>query len=410
MADTFFDPDWTGTQSGTFTEPYVSWAGRSLGAGNRWLMKYGTTTTAVLNPTTGGASGNRATIGVYDHLTGNMMTDVKGGARIYTPGQTQSVYIGVTKTYITLTGFEICGANDYCIYKDSDAIDTEQHFWVENCILYDSLGSGADIRGRYNKVMNCDVHSNDNDGLFFVGNDAEVGWCRVWNNARAGSTGDGVQFYNSSNFDVHDSDIEHLAASKQALIANFDGGAPGTTGGTIVNTRMTCAQYVSGVTLADQKTLMLVNPGATVTGCEIIGGQYGAFLQGANGVLEDCLLVVSGSGAVVGVAIRASDVAVLRNTVIGRSDQGGAYGIDHSDSAYTGVTIHNNALKGWARGIRTTTSGFTYSHNAFENCTIRNSNSGGTEGTAGTGDVVGDFQLSPSFRPLPGSPLLNAGI
>lgn len=409
MATTYFDPTWGGEQLGTLAKPYVSWAGRTMALGSTWGLRYGTTTTAPLAPFgDGGAEGTRRLIGVYEPMTGAIMDDVKGGAFIDATGLTQGVYIGPARAYITISGFDIFGANSYCIYKDSAAVTTEQHIWVENCNLHDSLGMGADLRGKGNKVLNTDVHDNNSDGLFIGGNDAEIGWCKVWGNARVGATGDGVQFYNSSNFNIHDTDIEHLAPSKQALIANFDS-VPATTGGQIINTRMVCRQYVAGVTLADQKTMMIVNPGVTVRGCIIEGGQYGAFLQGPNITLEDSLIVVNGSGLVVGVAIRQSGVKVHRSTVIGRTDQAGAYGIDHSSTTYTGVDINNNVLRGWGKAIRTMVSGASYSRNAFENNGVNNSTSAGLEGAPGTGDLLGDLMLSESYRPMAGSILIGAG-
>lgn len=410
MADTFVDPSAVSNGNGTFETPYNTWTGRSVSAGNRVLQKYGTTTTTPIAPTGNGTAGSRAVIGVYDHITGAFMDGVVGGAFVDATGDSYGIGLGAARTYVTVTGFEVFGGTNYGILKESTASSSSeaQHCWVVNCILRNSLSVGADLRGAGNKVLNCQIYDNNSDGLFIRGDDMEVGWSTFRNNGLGGAVGDGIQFVDSSNFFVHDSDIDHRVPSKQALICTVDL-VPGTAGGRVLNTRMACSQFVDGETLADQKTCLILSPSVTVRRCTIEGGQYGAFMQAADGVLEDCLLVVTGSGSVVGAAIRAAGVAVRRNTVIGRDDQGGAYGIDHSSSSYTGVTIYGNALKGWARGIRTTTSGFLYSHNAFENCGVRNSNSAGNEGAAGTGDKVGDLRLSAGYRPRPGSPLLLAG-
>lgn len=407
MADTYIDPSATSNGSGTLASPYNTWAGRSASGASRLLQRYGTTTTVPIAPTGNGTAGSRAIIGVYEPMTGAFMDGVKGGAFVDATGQSYGIGLGAARTYVTVTGFEVFGGTNYGILKESTASSSTeaQHNWVENCILRASLGVGADLRGLGNKVRNCDVYGNASDGLFIVGDSFELGHSRLWGNGLTNAEGDCVQIRDGSAFWIHDSDLDHsLSPYKQAFIATLEN-VLGTTGGTIERSRIACAQFVDGVTAADQKTLQILTPGVIVRQCDIEGGQFGAYMQGANGVLEDCLLIVTGAGAVVGVAIREDGVAVRRNTIIGE----GAYGIDHSSADYTGVTVNGNALKGWAAGIRTHT-GATYSHNGFEDCAIRNANSGGTEGSAGTGDKTGDLGLSAGYALLPGSQLLGAGV
>jgi hypothetical protein len=407
MADTFIDPDATVNGDGSFETPYNTWTGRSVSAGNRVLQKYGTTSTVAIAPTGNGTAAARAVIGVYHPDTGEWMEDVVGGAAVNATGKSYGIGLGAARTYVTVAGFEVYGGDDYGILKESTASSSTeaQHCWIVNCILRDSLGVGADLRGVGNKVINCQIHGNASDGLFIRGNGFEMDLTRLWNNGIVGDAGDGVQLIDASDFYIHDSDIDHQVPSKQGLICT-ENVVVGTAGGLVVNTRIACTQYESGVTLAEQKTVQIFTPGVTLRGCTIEGGQFGAYMQGANGVLEDCLVLVTGSGATVGVAIREDGVAVWRNTVIGA---GGAYGIDHSSADYTGVTINGNGLKGWAAGSRTHT-GATYSHNGFEDCTIRNANSAGTEGAAGTGDVVGDLGLNASYVPAVGSAVDGTGL
>lgn len=404
---TFVDPSAATNGDGTLATPYNTWTGRSFPADGRLLQKWGTTTTTPIAPTGNGTAAQRAVVGVYHPDTGAWMEDVVGGAFVDATGTSYGIGLGEARTYVTVSGFEVYGGDDYGILKLSTASSSTeaQHNWLVNCILRDSLGVGADLRGLGNKVINCQIYGNASDGLFIVGDNFELDETSLWRNGLTNSDGDCVQLRDSSNFYIHDSDLDHSASLfKQALICTLQDVA-GTTGGLVLNTRIACAQYVSGVTAADQKTLQILTPGVKVRRCTIEGGQFGAYMQGVGGTLEDSLLIVTGSGAVVGVAIREDGVSVRRNTVIGG---GGAYGIDHSATDFTGVTINDNGVKNWAAGIRTHT-GATYLHNGFEDCLIRNATSLGEEGTAGTGDVE-SLGLSAGYEPIDGSALLNAGV
>lgn len=411
MTYVYFDPGRASNGNGSFATPYNTPASYTYAPGNRYLQRWGSTWPGTIGPTAGGTVDNRMIFGVYDPVTGAHMDGVKGGAFVDATGQTYGFNITASRSYITLSGLEIYGSTAANVFKGSSSSDPDdaQFCWLEHCILRDSRGAGADMRGRGHKITNTDVIDNDFDGLFIRGNDLQILTSRVANNGRVGTTGDCLQLVDSSNFLISRTVIDHsLSNSKQAFLSSYEFHSP--SGGRIEYCDISCPQHVAGVTLAEQKTVQIRTPGVTVHGCNISGGQYGVYWEGIDGTLSACALLISGSGSVVGVAIRGSGLDVENNDIVGNTARGNVYGIDHSSSAFTSTKIYNNTLRGWSKGIRTMTSGFLYSHNGFENVGIRNANSAGTEGAAGTGDVVGNLKMSARQILLPNSPLVGTGL
>ena len=65
-ANVYIDPTWGGTESGTFAEPYDSWADVTITAGNDYRQKCGTTeTVTAMSITADGTSENHIIIGAY---------------------------------------------------------------------------------------------------------------------------------------------------------------------------------------------------------------------------------------------------------------------------------------------------------------------------------------------------------
>lgn len=414
MATFYVDPTWTGTKSGTLAQPYDSWATVAAlppTAGNKYLQKRGTTWAGSLGPLgTGGTAGNEITFGVYEPATGEQVRGVKGAASINATGQSFGINIAQARPYVTVSGLEIYGATSANITKTSTASSsTEAQFLtIEDCILRDGVGVGADLRGRGNRVLRSDINGNGSDGLFIVGDDFELGWCNVKNNGRTNSEGDCAQIRDGSNWYVHHSLLDHSqSAFKQAFLSTLEF-VLGTTGGRMYRCTVLTAQYVAGVT-QPLKTLQVLTPGVTIEACTISGGEYGVVLEADDARLISSVVRVTGSGPAIGVLVKALNVTVQNNTVLGGAGLAGSIGIDHNSATYTGAVIRNNVLTDWQQAIRTAATGAIYSNNAFDRCAVRNSNLAGAEGAAGAGDLVGSLKATPDYRLLPGSPLLTGG-
>ena len=61
----YINPDWEGTESGTFAEPYNSWDDVVISAGNDYRQLCGTTYTGSVTTTAHGTSGDHIIIGAY---------------------------------------------------------------------------------------------------------------------------------------------------------------------------------------------------------------------------------------------------------------------------------------------------------------------------------------------------------
>lgn len=404
MASVYVDPDWPDTGDGTLGNPYKSWSSTTtMTAGNSYLQAEGTTFVGTLGGPlgVGGTAAAPIIIGVYSRADGSQVSR-KGAATINATGQSFGINITSARPYVIVDGLEVFGATSANITKTAATKDESQYCEFRNLILRDGVADGLLANGKGNKVIDCDMYGNGQDGGRFVGDDFEMSGCRMWNNGTTSSDGDCCQLLNCTNPYVHRNIFDHTASIyKQALIHNRDDGA--STGGLIVDNLILCSQYTGGAAL---KSLFCGVPGARFSGNLIEGGEYGAFLEAADIDFTDNTVKVSGSSTVVGVALRGTGVNVARNTVVG-GGSAGSVGIDQSDSDDTGCTITGNAVISWPVGIRT--DGATYSHNAFQDCPVMNGNLASAEGTAGAGDVVGNLGIGANYRPQADSPLIAAG-
>jgi hypothetical protein len=405
MATIHVDPEWPTTGTGTFEDPYKSWASTTtMTAGNSYLQAEGTTFVGTLGGPlgTGGTAAAPIIIGVYSRVDGSQVSR-RGAAAINATGQSFGINITSARPYVIVDGLEIYGATSANITKTAASKSESQYCEFRNLLLHDGIADGLLASGKGNKVIDCHIYGNGQDGARFVGDDLEVSGNHMWGNGTTNVDGDCCQLLNCSNPYVHGNIFDHTASIyKQALIHNRDDGA--STGGLFVDNDILCVQYTGGAAL---KSLFCGVPGAKFSGNRISGGQYGAFLEAADITFASNEVVVSGSSTVVGVALRGTGIDVLGNTVVGGGGDADSIGIDHDNAANTGCTIVGNALLSWPVAIRT--DGATYSHNAFDDCTVRNGDAASAEGTAGTGDVVADLGVGPDYRPRASSPLIGAG-
>lgn len=410
MATIYIDPDVSGVGTGSFGDPFKSWASTgNLVAGNSYLQKEGTTFNGSIGPTgTGGTPVARINIGVYNASTGVQITNRVGAAKVNAAGQSFGMNITNARPYIDVNGFEIFGATSANITKTAANNADPQYCTFKNLILHSSPQDGLLVNGLGNKVINCTIYNNGQDGARFVGNDLEVAYCNMYGNGTTDVDGDCIQLLNCNNPYIHHNTFRHSNSRfKQAFIHNRDDGV--ASGGRIEYNTSYCAEYDSSL-FFDVKTFYIGVPNVTCLGNKIYGGQYGAYLIADNIVFKNNVVVTSGILEVVGVAVRGSSITVKNNTVVALAPQTLSIGIDHSSTIYTATSIVNNAVLRFPVGIRTAATGATYSYNAFNQCTVNNGDINRSLQAAGTGDVTTAMALYSSYELTVASSLKAAGL
>jgi len=403
MATIYIDPDWPNTGAGTFANPYKSWASVTWVAGNSYLQAEGTTFAGTIGPNVGGTANSRIIIGVYSRTDGSQVSR-KGAASVNATGQSFGMNITQTRPYFIVDGFEVYGATSANITKTATSKSEAQYCIFKNLILRNAISDGLLANGKGNQVINCTIYGNGQDGARFVGDNLEISGCNMYDNGTTLSEGDCCQLLNCTDPIVYNNTFDHTnSVFKQAFIHNRDDGI--STGGRIYDNTILCAQYVSGKPAL--KSYYIGVPSVTSLRNKIEGGEFGAYLVATGQIFKDNIVIVSGDKPVVGVAIRASSIEVSNNTVVGGGQTTGSFGIDHENAANTACIIKNNVVASWPVGIRT--DGATYSHNAFQNCAVRNGTAASAEGTAGTGDVTSNVSLLNTFYPASTSNLVEAG-
>lgn len=103
MAIYYIDPTWTGTASGTFAQPWTTYASLpALSAGDKVLLKEGTTFVGTVLATASGTSGSRIVYGVYN-ANGNEVTNKVGAATIQGDGTNNDNFNTSTYSWVTVS-------------------------------------------------------------------------------------------------------------------------------------------------------------------------------------------------------------------------------------------------------------------------------------------------------------------
>lgn len=410
MSTIYIDPNVVGPGTGTFGDPYKTWASTgNLIAGNDYLQKEGTTFVGSIGPTgTGGTAFARINIGVYDAATGLQITNKIGAAKVDATGLSFGMNITLARPYITVNGFEVFGALSANITKTAASNADPQYCIFRNLILRDSPQDGLLVNGLGNKVINCRIYNNGQDGCRFVANDLEVAYCDMFNNGVSDVDGDCCQLLNCNDPYIHHNRFDHTTSFyKQAFIHNRDDGV--ASGGMIAYNTVSNQNY-RDASLFDAKAFYIGVPNVTCVGNKISGGMFGAYLIQDNIVFQNNLIVTISPLDIVGIAIRGSNFTVRNNTVVTVTPGSLSIGIDHQSTTHTNVVIQNNAVVNYPVGVRTDVSGATYSYNAFNGCAVNNGDINRIAQAAGTGDVTASLLLDSAYSPTASSPLIAVGL
>jgi hypothetical protein len=181
-ADIYIDPDWSGTESGTFAEPYDSWADVTFVAGNSYRQKCGSTFAGVIDVDVTGTVVNPIVLSAYYDDGGAVHEEdspnfgqVCGNAAakpiINATGQNASaITIGVGVDYVTIHSLSprnavYAGGSQY----DGVKIRNNQNNSILYCYIYNnaygvrSYGSNATIK--FNQIDNNDATDEDGQGV-----------------------------------------------------------------------------------------------------------------------------------------------------------------------------------------------------------------------------------------------------
>lgn len=402
MTDFYIDPTATVNGGGTRSNPYNVFP-TTLAAGNRYLLKAGTTYTpgaglsGIHIAQSGIDDNNRIVIGAY----GVGSRPIINGANV-----ARGINLANNVHHVTIQGLRITNVNSgtsrrgitNATTNSSGSIDTSIN--IVNCeidnVLTDTVNDcdGIQLFGANNKILNCWIHHVADDGIWYLGDSIEIGNCTVTNVAVSGRVaGDCVQCGGSSdNGWIHGNTLDHSTdANKQCFIINStcDGlrfednicvGNPSANFTTV---------YLVGVT------------NAIVRRNRMTGGANAHLNANGTGMLIYGNLFVNSSGRCMD--LNANGIRVFNNTIIGNS-LAGIYGVRQSVVLADNV-VQNNCFKGWDRGIQATT-GCSADHNSFFTCTTNISGI-----TSGGYDVTADPLLNATtYVPATNSPVIGAGV
>ena len=446
MATFYIDPDAASGGDGSEGSPFASWSDVTWTAGNTYLQKAGTTYSAQLAPGGSGTSGNPITIGRYGDGENPIVTHTAAG-----------VFLSA-RQFINIVGIDAagCTTHGFHIRTNGSNISTIN---LRGCVARNNGNNGFFLDGQVLTATlsgvcfaDCEAHNNGEHGYDTLGIIKTIRWdrCKASYNGRL-VAGHG--------FSLH------------PFISNNIVSGWTLSGGTVYTRTLSASEAVQKVINLTDGVTLTKEPGATTAVAINRWDQSGTTLYANFGVdpntkttawrraehgpflYYDCEswgnytdpVAGEGHGFVADDATsdahyhrcKAWDNAgsgfqcqytdrVSRNDCIAwnnalpnfrttgftdtLSDEGctSAYSAQHGcfyDDPFTAVTVKNNvAYNNTLYGLIAATSGVT----ATKNATYGNG-SGATNNITNTNPVTADPQLTNSYRPRAGSPLIGAG-
>lgn len=447
MATYYIDPTVAGTGTGTIGDPFKDWASVSWAAGNFYLQKAGTTYAGSITPGSSGTSGNPITIGRY----GDGVNPIAYSAASY------GVFLSA-KQYIDIDGIDAvgCGSHGFYIRSNGSNVTTIN---IKNCVARLNVLNGFYIDGQVLtgsvgivKFLRCESHANGQHGFDTLGIVQNVTWtkCKASGNGYT-TAGHGfslhpfisnniVSGWTLSSGTVYTRTLS-AGETVQKVINLTDGVTLAKNAG--ATTGITSGQWdQSGTTFyinlganANTKTTAwkrAVHGPFYYYDCESWGNRTEPVAGEGHGFASDDMTdsatywrcrAWSNAGAgfqcqytnsIAFNACLAYSNALSNFRTTGYTDTLAYAGCTSADSVqhgylfaipFTGVTIKNSvAFRNALYGIIGASAGATATNNA-----TYGNGSGATSNVTNTNPVTADPQLSASYRPMAGSPLLGAG-
>ncbi len=351
MATFYIDPTVSGTGTGTFGDPYKSWASIAFfAAGNTYLQKAGTTFFGTITVNVGGSSeATRVIVGSYDPVTGAATTN-KAFIDASTSGNLRGLRVAGSVNFVTVQDLDIVGGNGVGIRTCMDAGSSGSKANNLKCLrlrLHDVQSSGANVSGGLNfysddaVVEDCEIFNIGDDGIYGEGLRPRIWRNRIYDVSQSNNVaGDPIQLNgNCSGFSVCYNDLTQPKYLQQVFICS---GASLGSGGLFAHNicRMPTGTTGSG----SVKNVFNDQPGVTIQGNVIIGGDHGIWLDGTT---PNCRII---SNVVMhawqGIVSNGGTNVIANNTVLYSTDQGfrvftggGTPTITNNIAAYCGVGI-----------------------------------------------------------------------
>lgn len=396
--------------TGSLISPKNTWAGLTWTAGETYLQVEGTTHNGTIAPSSGGSAGSPITIGVCEAQTGNRVQGL-GRAKVNAAGQNYGLSLSNGVNYVRVDSLEFVNAQQRgmarIITGNDPAADSFCEFAfceVHDCINPGTVNNGISMYGKGNKILSCEIYDVGVDGIYANADDIEIAYNRIYRVDRDWTigTGDCIQLDNTDNPNVHHNYLEKDTLEKQCTIVQ--NGA----GGRFWCNRVVAPSYTSGGT-SPVTAVYLGNTGMEIVANVIDGGRYGLWCDGASSRIFANIIRLYGSGVLAGIAIRANNLVVAQNAIIG---EGFGYGMNHH--TYTGVGVYNNIILGALYGLQTASSGVTENGNLFHQCGANHVDLSNAAKAMGASDVTANPQFLDPARPWLGlsgsSPCRGAGV
>ena len=393
MPTIYIDP--TGANgSGTELSPFNAWSAVTWTAGNSYLQKRGTTHAGTITVGTSGTAGSRIVIGAYGE---GARPTIQGGVNEH------GINLG-TRSYVTVQGVRVVAGSGSARHGinglATDAL-TAHGITIEDCEIEapaSSTGNGVQLRGAGEIIRNCDIHNCYQDGLFLTCSDVLLDALRIYDFDTARIDGDAVQFAGTHNHGTvtlrNLQVIGHTNSPiKQCVITAAGTGTFQILGG----------DYYGMVT-----GLSIAIAGAVIKGAKVHGGTSRGITCAANNItVTDCLIYDTPRGVSLDLSTGAG--------IYGNTIDASAEGVTASNGATT-FTARNNFIDAPMVYTLSSTATATASSNRYatgSQYTVNVTTYGlaGWKTASGTDADAAEIapQLSDSFRPLPGSPLIGAG-
>lgn len=418
MSVVYIDPSVAGPGSGSFADPYKAWSSVTWAAGNVYLQKENTTSTAQI---TVGASGSSAQspikIGAYDKDTGAQIVDPQRFAKLDGLSAIEQGIYCINRSNLDISNFEIMNiarisANPNGIYTTGGS-----QVAVRRCKIHDIFGSqSSGIKTNtttYLTVTENEVYNCDEDGIWLGAGPFFVTYNYVHDVDKGGfAGGDCLQAYGTLGaFLIAYNRFDHSNSNNKQTIIVQDTGS--SVGGTIARNWLKGGNPDSAYASANRhKTLYIDQAGALVYGNYVEGGEYAIFASGgvATGIrIVGNLILQYGLNSLIGISHAVNNSKVLNNTVVRiLSDLTTVQsrGIEQSSSGVTGSQCKNNIVIGYQIGLRQGVySTAAVEYNSVYGCTTPLADASFVSRTLDAHSLITDPQLDSTYKPKAVLPL-----
>jgi len=339
----YIDPTTDSSGTGTFADPYDSWADVTWAANTTYLQKEGTTFSGTIAPSTSGTAGNKIVIGAYDATTGAMIVEPE--RYFYVDGGLDygvNLSSGASRSYIDLLNcWAIASeAAKPGIWGQSGVTSTVRNNTIRYCRGVSALSAGIQVRGSGWLIEHNICNGNGADGIYADVHNSTIRYNETLDNDTQLTNGDDIQM-NATEVGgcgivwIYGNKIEHpLESPKQGIICTYVAGV--------------CVVYENDITR---------------------GGQSAIAVDGPDGqVFRNRIRLAHNAISVLGVNLRADDNDVEE------CDTGLIFIVD----TRTGTLARGNSFRRMVDRVVTMDSGTTGNVITFENNFIEGCGNGDT--------------------------------